>query len=705
MKSLNMKMTHLVMIASIMIAISFMGGGLVYANGNDDNTDRLTSNQSYTFSPGYINAAKQQTDAILRQESPKKSLFDRAVEYVQSKLAHNIKEDTNTKVTPNLQMRTGSDASANTLAPAANAILTDSTQYNVAIGSGANQEYDGSRLISEVINGRRHVYAGFDDYGTSTIQNAIDKANAGDLVVVRGKDFTDTVEITMKDGVSMYGGYKEDGTRDLSKLTSFQRIGGVEQVSATDFQNYTEFSGFRLISFASNMKITNASNFVLSDNYFTSSLSAYSSNILIQNNRFGNSISISGGNVSIISNQLFSYGIAVSGGTALVKNNYMRGSGWGIAALSGASVISNNNNFVGGLYANSGNITSTNDYFAGNPIYTTNNANGICSINSVSAALNTLAKAADTKVILNSASSAAVAASTFDSERKSLIESRMWDKSYNLKEESNLVIKNLNTMDPNTVTGIFKGLLSNKDKLTQGANIPMDPNLVIKLAQEALSRSAMAINGHINMQEAELAMALASILNNPTEDQKVVLKGITALLTDISKVAPESGQSLELFKAQNELLQMVVNTLLSQAIPDLLKEGDISGIKGIFEKLDIQKSKIMLDYQTYTTPYYESVKKDLIKNMSALQLNNVLLKGMLEEELKNVSRSDIDIIIAKLKKLEKKTFETGYILQQEAKYRKDYLDPNKKKLEDDMKGILQDATKKLNRTLEDVAKK
>ena len=72
---------------------------------------------------------------------------------------------------------------------------------------------------------------------------------------------------------------------------------------------------------------------------------------------------------------------------------------------------------------------------------------------------------------------------------------------------------------------------------------------------------------------------------------------------------------------------------------------------------------------------------------------------MLEKDLKDAPRSEIDKIVEKLKQKEKRTFEEEYVLQQEAKARKAYLDPNKKKLEDSMKTMLHDFTKKLAGTI------
>ena len=52
-----------------------------------------------------------------------------------------------------------------------------------------------------------------------------------------------------------------------------------------------------------------------------------------------------------------------------------------------------------------------------------------------------------------------------------------------------------------------------------------------------------------------------------------------------------------------------------------------------------------------------------------------------------------------------RTFEEEYLLQQEAKYRHDYLDPNKKKLESDMKGMLNNFTGRIGEVLKNAEKK
>jgi len=98
------------------------------------------------------------------------------------------------------------------------------------------------------------------------------------------------------------------------------------------------------------------------------------------------------------------------------------------------------------------------------------------------------------------------------------------------------------------------------------------------------------------------------------------------------------------------------------------------------------------------------VKKILAKNLALLQLNNIVSKGMMAEELEKLQPNEIDKIFEKLRKASNKSSDEEYILQQEAKYRKAYLDPNKKLLEDKMKLMMREFTQKISKVLETTKK-
>jgi len=191
-----------------------------------------------------------------------------------------------------------------------------------------------------------------------------------------------------------------------------------------------------------------------------------------------------------------------------------------------------------------------------------------------------------------------------------------------------------------------------------------------------------------------------------TDDQKAMIDVAKTILTETSKLKDKEGSgATDLKKAQDNLLQAIANILLAQAVPDLLKSGDVSNIKAMFQELDQTRAKIMLDYSTATKPYYENMIKDMAKNMAILQGKNLLNPNMTKEELSKLPPSELDKILEKIKNMPNKSFEEEYLLQQEAKYRHDYLDPNNKKLESDMKGMLNNFTGRIGEVLKNAEKK
>jgi len=97
-------MRRLIILILITIAISLIYAGYSYA-GMDDKTDRLSNDQAGIFSPGYINAAKQKTEAVINQLNPKKSLMDRIAEYMQNKLSNKVNEAANNEIVPELKKK------------------------------------------------------------------------------------------------------------------------------------------------------------------------------------------------------------------------------------------------------------------------------------------------------------------------------------------------------------------------------------------------------------------------------------------------------------------------------------------------------------------------------------------------------------------------------------------------------------------------
>ena len=196
----------------------------------------------------------------------------------------------------------------------------------------------------------------------------------------------------------------------------------------------------------------------------------------------------------------------------------------------------------------------------------------------------------------------------------------------------------------------------------------------------SLGESSMAIPIRVNNESIEAAISLANILKNATEEQKLIIDSIKALLADVAKMEESLSKPMgALKKAEDDLLNAGVRILLAQAIPDLLKKDDMANIKTVFSELDIAKKSIFGEYEKSSKLYYESVLKDFERNIGVLQLLKILSSQLTEKELEKLPKTEVDKILDKIRKKEAKTFEEEYILQQEAKYRKTYLEPASKK--------------------------
>jgi type IV secretory pathway TrbF-like protein len=252
---------------------------------------------------------------------------------------------------------------------------------------------------------------------------------------------------------------------------------------------------------------------------------------------------------------------------------------------------------------------------------------------------------------------------------------------------------------------IFKGLLANKGALEPGNYGQINPNLIARIVQDSLGATALALpDGQVNPGELDLAMRLANILQNPTDEQKLIIDSMKALLADTENQIDRSASPEALKKAQDDLLQMVAAVLIAQAIPDLFKETDALNIKSIFQELNSSKGRIVLEYQESTKPYYNEIVKEMSKNMALLQLQNILNNSMTKEELERLPRNEIDKILQKLKDTANKTEEINLVLKKEEDARIRYLDPNKRLLEDKMKKMMQDFTGRLSKVLESKTK-
>jgi len=242
---------------------------------------------------------------------------------------------------------------------------------------------------------------------------------------------------------------------------------------------------------------------------------------------------------------------------------------------------------------------------------------------------------------------------------------------------------------------VFSGLMANKNALAPDAAGVLDPELIAKLLEDALSESALSLSvSEMDPQAMEVATMLANIFNDPTAEQEMVVDVLESIMNETQKLEEETDNT-ELKESSDDFTEMVATVLLAQAMPDLLKEGDISNIKGVFGELATEKGQILREYNDSVKSYRSNVVKELAANIVTLQIKDILSRDLTEKELEKFPAQRIDEIVSKIRNVKDKTITEEQILRQEAKYREEYLTPAKQILEKNMKTLLRDFTRKL----------
>ena len=272
------------------------------------------------------------------------------------------------------------------------------------------------------------------------------------------------------------------------------------------------------------------------------------------------------------------------------------------------------------------------------------------------------------------------------------------------KEESSDGTTDTSTKSTADASESNKGLKKSLDgsldtSLKANAGVLSDEDLLALLGDSLLEKDALSIFSVFAAGGAnDLLAMLANILKNPTEMQRTIIDTVSALLSELSEMEQKANESLE--QAKDDFVEMAAAALLAQELPGLLTTEDLSALKTLFTQFDKAKGGLMAKYQSSMKAYYDEVKKTLADNISNLQLNNLVSKDLSEQELKDMPPSEIEKLMEKLRRAERKTTQVRNILQRESQYREEHLDPREKELEK----LFKKFTQKLSTVLEGAAK-
>jgi hypothetical protein len=250
---------------------------------------------------------------------------------------------------------------------------------------------------------------------------------------------------------------------------------------------------------------------------------------------------------------------------------------------------------------------------------------------------------------------------------------------------------------------MFKAIIKNKDGLAKSSTGQLDPALVQQLILNKIpGEGALAVPvnepaGSPRASDMKIALILANIMLNPTDDQKKMLDSVESILSEAEDLAEEM-KSDEMKQVEEEFTRTVSVLFLAQALPDLLRQGDATSIKEIFSDISTAKDIILLKYREAVTPYYVEMASEFARNIDALKLGNILSNEFTEQAILKLSPKDIDAIVKKLKEKENQgiaTPEMKALLARDADLRAVYITPNQKLLEESMTSMLKQFTQKV----------
>lgn len=768
MSTLNKYLQNICFIISVMALASFTLTPISYSSSNDDN--HLSANDSIYSPPGYMNKDIQQARTLTNKYLANKDKADNKTEATQREVSQKVQVQEKPK--PELKQKQSSGGKSQ--APVS-AQLIDSAKYNVKIGSGADKAFDANgKLISETIDGQRHVYVGFTNSSKTKIVDGINQAKkeGGGIVIVKAGTYNESY-VNMVNGVSLYGGYNELGQRDVKKYATTVKgyFSGYNISSRTELNGFTISGARYAINIGGNtggwiilnntmratyMNISSSGNATIYNNdiagtgWAVHSWGSYYGSLRFINNIVHHTswgFTDAYGSKSIVENNLFydNGGAAIishdKAGTIIRNNTFAstKGVGIGVRYFGAAPTIENNifynlkNAFSvetwwygGGRKTGASTFNLKNNVFYNNATFGISDASLAKGINvgnmySLNPGIDPT-KSLYTSIFTDKGYSAAAVNTTYStfqfgnaamlSMNKPAASSQnivslplYYGLQYKTQDTQGAANKGVLAKDKGMVSGdflafYFKSLLKAKKDGEAG-----DMAMASQIRPDMVNSFLLGINisaDKLNPDEMQAASILKSALSNPTEDQKAVLDVAASIMKSLESIQDPGATNKAI---TDEFAQIVASVLITQAMPDLLNKGDAASIKTLFSDLNTQKNNLLIEYQKSTKPYYDNVLKDLAKNMSTLQLKNVLKNDMSKDELGKLPPSELDKILEKIKDMKSRAFEEEYILQQEAKYRKEYLEPGKEKLQNDMKGMMKSFTGKINDVLKSAEKK
>ena len=680
--------------------MSLMCMGISYGD-NADKPEVSLEKSARTMSPGWLNAVFQKAYRI---REPGKTRAGEGAEYIQKEFGKSLVEDAREAVRPDLKKKRGGPEDQPGMTKATVLIeqryAVESRNYNVNIGAGANQQDEygnvitdisNQRLVSEEINGVRHIYVGAYKGGTAgtNLDRALALAHSGDILIMRGGSDVPTYgtfEIK-KSGLKLYGGYNADGVRDIdgspTRIKATRCYRGIYVWNSTELNGLDITAGYGVDIHSSNVTVANCT---LRNGKIMWMTLGYGVNIVRRNVT----------NNLVIGCKIYTtYGLDIDHGSYTTVADTKFNSAYMVSIQPGTVAFAGGNTWNRGYVSNMG----------GTFIYSENRPSRI----------------GGGGTVIHSP----------DLEKPALAQEGWMEDVRQVEQPGGIipalrrffnppVYKRFPTMyvnpliamgrgdDTSIITGRGLGrtltdLLTVKrgDVMEGGKALKrLDSKAVAKVAKEAVGEYALSLAaGGLERPYFEAAERFSKILNDPTWTEKRMLAVTDEILYEIQKlkeVARDAQAKKGLEEAEERFTQMAATALLAQAIPDLLARDDVATIRNLFSGLDTENRKLMIEYEGWVYLYYHKVAEELASNMTSLQLRNLLPGDVrTEEDMARLPHSRIDAIIDSIREVKNKTQTEKAIMKKADTYRQDYILFAQKQLEANMKLVIGICSRKL----------
>lgn len=506
-----------------------------------------------------------------------------------------------------------------------------SLHYDININEG-EAIYDGEGvIIGARINGALHYFAGFEEYGSRTIDDIMQlldssRENNEDVFIIVAEGEC-SLNVSNRNNIRFYGGYYVSSQNYLTRDTT-NHESTISARAGIDDSNSIEINGF---NFNTSPDIAHVNGFKFVNNRLSLASLYYIKldfveNGLIQNNIFDADSRVNElqsfigiiaveSEISIINNDIYTEigGMYLTETEAIIYGNNIRDTGWFLAS-AGSNIFMGENEYE---------IRYGNPYYMGEQD------------------IRAYARPKKDDNILNNNSRDNTRSILGRSNKERLNDPA--DNAIGLKE---------GYMASRKIMELFKGLLLAKNKITFDDTRKDADTIVNTDTNVDISALSIPLSG-LSIDDAKIASLLSDILKNPTNNEKEILDFAEKFLGQEDAVNEKNESDIS-DNAEDKIIAALTGIMIAGRI-----EGEqninFSRIKRLFGNFTKEKNSMLALYEQTVSVYYDMVSKEISQNLGGAELSEILLNKLSKEDDARLKRSEIDKYVKELRNKTEKT--------------------------------------------------